>query len=123
MVVICSMLDDAIDDLENGRVISEGELWAEIDAKCFWRFMQKKKYKIKYTYSCCNDINLKPYRTLYIELERNKCHCSTCFTRRHELAVLKKRWLKQNEQFVFLKTITQVVVFFEKDECKMPKVK
>ena len=25
-------LDDAIDDVENGRVISEEELWAEIDA-------------------------------------------------------------------------------------------
>ena len=32
MAVIRSKLDDAIDDVENGRVISEEELWAEIDA-------------------------------------------------------------------------------------------
>lgn len=32
MAVILSKLDDAIDDVENGRVISEEELWAEIDA-------------------------------------------------------------------------------------------
>lgn len=32
MAVIFSKLDDAIDDVENGRVISEEELWAEIDA-------------------------------------------------------------------------------------------
>ncbi len=32
MVVIRSKLDDAIDDVENGRLISERELWAEIDA-------------------------------------------------------------------------------------------
>ncbi len=32
MVVIRSKLDDAIDDVENGRVISEEELWEEIDA-------------------------------------------------------------------------------------------
>lgn len=31
MAVICSKLDDAIDDVENGRVISEEELWAEMD--------------------------------------------------------------------------------------------
>jgi len=27
-----SMLDEAIDDMENGRVISEEEMWAELDA-------------------------------------------------------------------------------------------
>lgn len=27
-----SKLDEAIDDLENGRVLSEEEVWAEIDA-------------------------------------------------------------------------------------------
>ncbi|MBD5445511.1 MAG: hypothetical protein HDR29_08175 [Lachnospiraceae bacterium] len=32
VVVIRSKVDDAIDDVENGRVISEEELWAEIDA-------------------------------------------------------------------------------------------
>ena len=32
MAVILSKLDDAIDDVANGRVISEEELWAEIDA-------------------------------------------------------------------------------------------
>ncbi|MBD5520785.1 MAG: hypothetical protein HDR03_06105 [Lachnospiraceae bacterium] len=31
MMVIRSKLDAAIDDVENGRVISEEELWAEID--------------------------------------------------------------------------------------------
>lgn len=30
--VLVSKLDEAIDDLENGRVLSEEELWAEIDA-------------------------------------------------------------------------------------------
>lgn len=32
MAVILSKLDDAIDDVGNGRVISEEELWSEIDA-------------------------------------------------------------------------------------------
>lgn len=32
MGVLFSKLDEAIDDMENGRVISEGELWAELDA-------------------------------------------------------------------------------------------
>lgn len=30
--VIFSKLDEAIDDLENGRVLSEEEVWNEIDA-------------------------------------------------------------------------------------------
>ena len=30
--VLFSKLDDAIDDMENGRVISEEEMWAELDA-------------------------------------------------------------------------------------------
>lgn len=32
MNVLFSKLDEAIDDMEAGRVISEEELWAEIDA-------------------------------------------------------------------------------------------
>lgn len=32
MKVLFSKLDEAIDDMENGRVLSEEELWAEIDA-------------------------------------------------------------------------------------------
>lgn len=32
MDVLFSKLDEAIDDLENGRVISEEEMWAELDA-------------------------------------------------------------------------------------------
>lgn len=32
MQVICSKLDVALDDFENGRVISEDEMWAELDA-------------------------------------------------------------------------------------------
>lgn len=32
MNVLFSKLDEAIDDLENGRVISEEEMWAELDA-------------------------------------------------------------------------------------------
>lgn len=31
MNVLFSKLDEAIDDVENGRLISEEELWAEID--------------------------------------------------------------------------------------------
>lgn len=30
--VLFSKLDKAIDDMENGRVISEEEMWAELDA-------------------------------------------------------------------------------------------
>lgn len=30
--VIFSKLDEAIDDLENGRVLSEEEVWKELDA-------------------------------------------------------------------------------------------
>lgn len=30
--VIFSKLDEALDDVENGRVISEEEMWAELDA-------------------------------------------------------------------------------------------
>lgn len=30
--VLFAKLDDALDDMENGRMISEEELWAEIDA-------------------------------------------------------------------------------------------
>lgn len=29
--VLLSQLDEAIDDMENGRVLSEEELWSEID--------------------------------------------------------------------------------------------
>lgn len=29
--VLFSKLDEAIDDMENGRVISEEEMWAELD--------------------------------------------------------------------------------------------
>lgn len=32
MQVLFSKLDDAIDDVKNGRVISEEELWKELDA-------------------------------------------------------------------------------------------
>lgn len=32
MNVLFSKLDEAIDDMENGRVLSEEELWEEIDA-------------------------------------------------------------------------------------------
>ena len=32
MQVLFSKLDEAIDDVENGRVISEEELWNELDA-------------------------------------------------------------------------------------------
>lgn len=32
MNTLFSKLDEAIDDLENGRVISEEEMWAELDA-------------------------------------------------------------------------------------------
>ena len=32
MQVIFSELDVALDDFENGRVISEDEMWAELDA-------------------------------------------------------------------------------------------
>ena len=31
MNVLCDKLDEAIDDIENGRVISEEEMWAELD--------------------------------------------------------------------------------------------
>lgn len=31
MRVLFSKLDDAIDDVENGRIISEEELWKELD--------------------------------------------------------------------------------------------
>ena len=31
MDVLFSKLDDAIDDLENGRVISEEDMWEELD--------------------------------------------------------------------------------------------
>lgn len=31
MQVLFSKLDEAIDDIENGRVISEDELWKELD--------------------------------------------------------------------------------------------
>ena len=32
MNTLFSKLDEAIDDMENGRVISEEEMWAELDA-------------------------------------------------------------------------------------------
>lgn len=32
MNVLFSKLDEAIDDMENGRVVSEEELWTELDA-------------------------------------------------------------------------------------------
>ena len=32
MDVLISKLDEAIDDMEKGRVISEEEMWAELDA-------------------------------------------------------------------------------------------
>lgn len=32
MDVLISKLDEAIDDMENGRVVSEEEMWAELDA-------------------------------------------------------------------------------------------
>lgn len=32
MNILYTKLDEAIDDLENGRVISEEEMWAELDS-------------------------------------------------------------------------------------------
>lgn len=32
MEILFSKLDEAIDDMENGRVLTEEEIWAEIDA-------------------------------------------------------------------------------------------
>lgn len=32
MSILFSKLDEAIDDMENGQVISEEEMWAELDA-------------------------------------------------------------------------------------------
>lgn len=32
MDTLFSKLDESIDDMENGRVISEEEMWAELDA-------------------------------------------------------------------------------------------
>lgn len=32
MEILFSKLDEAIDDMENGRVLTEEEVWAEIDA-------------------------------------------------------------------------------------------
>ena len=32
MQILLSKLDEAIDDVENGRVISEEEMWEELDA-------------------------------------------------------------------------------------------
>ena len=32
MDILFSVLDEAIDDMEKGRVLTEDELWAEIDA-------------------------------------------------------------------------------------------
>lgn len=32
MQVLFAKLDDSIDDVENGRIISEAELWEELDA-------------------------------------------------------------------------------------------
>lgn len=62
MAVMRSKLDDAIDDVENGRVIYEEELWAEIDAIWFGRFIQNKKYKIKFAYISRDDIcHMKKY--------------------------------------------------------------
>ena len=31
MNALCDKLDEAIDDIENGRVISEEEMWAELN--------------------------------------------------------------------------------------------
>ena len=39
MNVLCDKLDEAIDDIENGRVISEEEMWAELD---YFRKMAKE---------------------------------------------------------------------------------
>lgn len=37
--VLCDKLDEAIDDIENGRVISEEEMWVELD---YFRKMAKE---------------------------------------------------------------------------------
>lgn len=39
MNVLCDKLDEAIDDIENGRVISEEEMWVELD---YFRKMAKE---------------------------------------------------------------------------------
>ena len=58
MNVLLSKLDEAIDDMENGRVLTEEELWKEIDS--IQRMsMATKDYKIKYTYSSREDIREK----------------------------------------------------------------
>lgn len=58
MNVLLSKLDEAIDDLENGRVLSEEELWEEIDS-IQGISMATDNYKIKYTYSSREDIREK----------------------------------------------------------------
>ena len=47
MNVLFSKLDEAIDDMEAGRVISEEELWAEIDAIQVGALGRKYNYKRK----------------------------------------------------------------------------
>ena len=55
MAVILSKPDDAIDDMENGRVISEEELWTEIGAErsgkqsenCAGWFLYYKAFMVK----------------------------------------------------------------------------
>ena len=41
-------LDEAIDDVQNGRLISEEELWAEIDAIQYEERMSKKIQILKF---------------------------------------------------------------------------
>lgn len=48
MNVLFFKLDEAIDDVQNGRLISEEELWAEIDAIQYEERMSRKIQILKF---------------------------------------------------------------------------
>ena len=58
MDVLLSKLDEAIDDMENGRVQTVEEAWAEIDAVWGVR-MENRKYKVVISQSGKLDVKEK----------------------------------------------------------------
>ncbi len=62
MDTLFSMLDEAIDDMENGRVFSEEEVWAKLAEVKVNRQMALKNYSLTFAKSALEDqIELKTY--------------------------------------------------------------
>lgn len=98
--VLVSKLDEAIDDLENGRVLTEEELWAEIDAVQTGAFMEQKRYKATGFRYRGYDIHIKSYDSYLlfftVDKEQSEVTILRILQDRQDWEYILVRWVQQN---------------------------